>query len=571
MAPLLRTAGLLLALGLKAVSADFICSANPSPPSGAFCGVIGDINVFDYYQEDLFDAVSTTPEGCAAACFQMAGCLSFYVDPGTFCELQSGTEVQTEFVTDPTSVYAAYDISCFVCTDPSTATTASSTSSTALSSSTATTTSSTSSAVLTTSVVPTPSAVSTTSNISTTLNSTTSYSQTSTIVQNSTTQTTYPSTFNSTALPTTIGSNSTTTKPVSRTSIYYQNSTIGYSSHATSISQPYGSNSISRPHKSKSCSKTSSALPTASVSSSVSQTSISTSAAMVSPSFTTSTVYATSTYTITSCAASITNCPLNSVTTETIAVYTTICPVAEAKTSTVPKITSIPAGYTMSTVYATKIYTITSCAATVTNCPVGKVTTETSSLYTTICPESGSPSNAATKQTGGSSGDLTTSITMATVPEVTSVPAGYSMSTVYATKIYTITSCAATVTNCPVGKVTTEISSLYTTVYPESVASSNVATQDTGAASGAVIAVIATASAPASSAPPQNSTTGFVTWSSAQPSATSTLVYTSVSNLTTSATPSSGPLKSTTNAGEILAVKWSGMMMMAALVALAVL
>ncbi|RDW57758.1 hypothetical protein BP5796_12559 [Coleophoma crateriformis] len=555
MALLLRTAGLLLFLGLKTVSADLICSANPSPPSGAFCGVIGDINVFDLFQEDLFDAFSTTPEGCAEACFQMSGCLSFYVDPGNFCELHSGTEVQTEFVTDPTSVYAGYDVSCFVCTDPSTATTASPTSST----------------VQTSSVVPTPSVVSTTLNISTTVNSATFYSQTSTAFPNSTTQTTYPSTINPTALPTTIGSNSTTTKPFSRTSIYYQNSTIGYSSHATSISQPYGSNYISRPHKSSSCSKTSSASPTASVSSSLSQTSISTSAAMVSPSFTTSTVYATSTYTITSCAASITNCPLNSVITETIAVYTTICPVAEAETSAVPEATSVPAGYTMSTVYATKIYTITSCAATVTNCPVGKVTTETTSLYTTICPESGSPSNPPAKQTGGSSGGLNTSITMYTVPEVTSVPAGYAMSTVYATKIYTITSCAATVTNCPVGKVTTEISSLYTTVYPESVVSSNVATQDTGAASGGVIAIIATASAPASSAPAQNSTTGFVTWSSAQPSAASTLVQTSVNNLTTSATPSSRPLKSTTNAGEIVAVKWNGMMIVAALIALVVL
>ncbi len=42
----------------------------------------------------------------------------------------------------------------------------------------------------------------------------------------------------------------------------------------------------------------------------------------------------------------------------------------------------------LSTVYATSVYTITSCAATVTNCParIGSVTTDIISLYTTWCP-----------------------------------------------------------------------------------------------------------------------------------------------------------------------------------------
>jgi len=42
--------------------------------------------------------------------------------------------------------------------------------------------------------------------------------------------------------------------------------------------------------------------------------------------------------------------------------------------------------YVTSTVYATNIYTVTSCAPTVTNCPVGHVTTDIVSLYTTVCP-----------------------------------------------------------------------------------------------------------------------------------------------------------------------------------------
>jgi len=42
--------------------------------------------------------------------------------------------------------------------------------------------------------------------------------------------------------------------------------------------------------------------------------------------------------------------------------------------------------WTTSTVYATSVYTVTSCAPTVTNCPVGHVTTDIVSLYTTVCP-----------------------------------------------------------------------------------------------------------------------------------------------------------------------------------------
>src|SRR3954447_23787771 len=43
--------------------------------------------------------------------------------------------------------------------------------------------------------------------------------------------------------------------------------------------------------------------------------------------------------------------------------------------------------WTTSTVYATNVYTITSCAPTVTDCPEkGSVTTEIVSLYTTYCP-----------------------------------------------------------------------------------------------------------------------------------------------------------------------------------------
>jgi len=51
---------------------------------------------------------------------------------------------------------------------------------------------------------------------------------------------------------------------------------------------------------------------------------------------------------------------------------------------------------TTSTVYATTTYTTTSCASTVTNCPAGPyLTTQTISLYTTVCPVSAAGSSAA--------------------------------------------------------------------------------------------------------------------------------------------------------------------------------
>ncbi|KAI8669769.1 CFEM domain-containing protein [Fusarium keratoplasticum] len=87
---------------------------------------------------------------------------------------------------------------------------------------------------------------------------------------------------------------------------------------------------------------------------------------------TTSTFYATETYTITSCPPEVTKCPVGSVTTETIAISTTVCPVTQK--------------FTTSTVYATEVHTVTQCPPEVTKCPVGSVTTKTVAVSTTICP-----------------------------------------------------------------------------------------------------------------------------------------------------------------------------------------
>ncbi|KAI6092315.1 concanavalin A-like lectin/glucanase domain-containing protein [Hypoxylon rubiginosum] len=114
---------------------------------------------------------------------------------------------------------------------------------------------------------------------------------------------------------------------------------------------------------------------------------------------TTSTIYATSVYTLTSCAPSITNCPANGgnyVTTEVVSIGVTVCPVTtKGSTPETTTAVAVPQGYTTSTVEVTKTYTIISCAATVTNCPVGKLTTEVS-VTTTVCPiENGTATVAA--------------------------------------------------------------------------------------------------------------------------------------------------------------------------------
>ncbi|KAK7952313.1 Endo-1-3(4)-beta-glucanase [Apiospora aurea] len=150
--------------------------------------------------------------------------------------------------------------------------------------------------------------------------------------------------------------------------------------------------------------------------------------------FTTSTEFATRVYTVTSCAPTVTNCPVGSVTTETVALYTTVCPVSDKNNS--PKPT--PPTFLTQTAYVTNIYTITSCPRTVTNCPVGSVTTEVGT---------------------------TTKLMPVATPTAQADSPVYSTVTRKVTNVYTITSCAPTVTNCPVGSLTTQFGT-QTTVVP---------------------------------------------------------------------------------------------------------
>lgn len=202
-------------------------------------------------------------------------------------------------------------------------------------------------------------------------------------------------------------------------------------------------------------SETDSASETATVTSSGPASGSATEASTTS--FSTSTITTTSVYTVTSCPPTVTDCPVGHVTTETVVLGTTVCPATEteqpsssmptATTSTSLTSSSSPSttDYTTSTIYTTIEYTATSCPATVTDCPHGQVTTKTIAVGTTVCPAT------ATQAVTSSAPTPATSSTT---------------STIYTTTVYTITYCAPTVTQCPVGHVTTETVSVGTTVCP---------------------------------------------------------------------------------------------------------
>ncbi|KYK60203.1 hypothetical protein DCS_01339 [Drechmeria coniospora] len=82
--------------------------------------------------------------------------------------------------------------------------------------------------------------------------------------------------------------------------------------------------------------------------------------------FTTTTDYSTQLVTVTACADDVTDCPVSKTT--------------SVSSSAVPMTTSIK--------YETKIHTVTSCPETVTDCPARStmVSTETIATYTTVCP-----------------------------------------------------------------------------------------------------------------------------------------------------------------------------------------
>jgi hypothetical protein len=142
---------------------------------------------------------------------------------------------------------------------------------------------------------------------------------------------------------------------------------------------------------------------------------------------------------------------------------------------------------TISTVTTTEIYTITSCAASVTNCPANQqttyLTTETITYVTTICPED--DKTTATQASGSTptnsdAGVIQTANPQHATTQTTSLPSvqgteasiphsHMTTSTVYATEIDVITACPPSVHNCPTGQESTYTISktvpAYTTTY----------------------------------------------------------------------------------------------------------
>ncbi|RDW64038.1 hypothetical protein BP5796_10540 [Coleophoma crateriformis] len=183
--------------------------------------------------------------------------------------------------------------------------------------------------------------------------------------------------------------------PASSTGIYFNTTTSSGSPTNTPL-PPKSSSSV--PSSSETSTGALSSITSAPVTSEyASQTS--------SMSLGTSTITTTKVFTISSCAPTVTNCPYTTspIISSTIITYTTVCPVTETGVS--PTMTSAPSAYTTSTVYATSVYTITSCAATVTNCPakIGQVTTETYIDYTTVCPVTATETGGAVATPSASS------------------------------------------------------------------------------------------------------------------------------------------------------------------------
>jgi hypothetical protein len=156
---------------------------------------------------------------------------------------------------------------------------------------------------------------------------------------------------------------------------------------------------------------------------------------------TTSTVYTTSVYTITSCAPEVTNCPakIGQVTTDIISLYTTVCPVTATESATPVAPTSTEAPWVTSTIYSTVEYTITSCAPTVTNCPVGSKTTKVITS-TTVCPSSSpySPPVSVSKPAGPAVSVAPTSPVTVVAPVLATTYITTCVPTVI-TSVYTVT------------------------------------------------------------------------------------------------------------------------------------
>ncbi|CZT10608.1 uncharacterized protein RAG0_15026 [Rhynchosporium agropyri] len=185
---------------------------------------------------------------------------------------------------------------------------------------------------------------------------------------------------------------------------------------------------------------------TGSVSSSMASSTIASSASVMSSSSAIST---------SASSASITssNSAFPTISTESIGLYSISNHSSTAEPTAEPTAypTEYPTEYATSTLQSTSTYTITSCAPTITNCLIGKVT-QTVVEYTTVCPASQAAITPAPFQTH----------------------AAENPQTVYATETYTISKCGPEVKNCPYGSQTTAVVPVSTSVKPTGYAVVNI-------------------------------------------------------------------------------------------------
>lgn len=209
----------------------------------------------------------------------------------------------------------------------------------------------------------------------------------------------------------------------------------------------------------------------------------------------------TTTYTTTICPTQ-TPSAVPSGWTTTVTVCTDCGPQPTTLTLTKPINTGAPAPSTSlktSTIYATQLITITACPPSVPNCPASSktsiITTTLVPVGTTVYPAPASPTTtkAAVEGSQGSAS-----------------PSSFSTSTVYETRVVTVTKCPADVVNCPASAKTTAVVTsavpAYTTVVPVALTTTQVI--GGGEQGGASYSKPAEATKPVYSAPAQSGAQG---------------------------------------------------------------
>ncbi|KAL2269221.1 hypothetical protein VTJ83DRAFT_4067 [Remersonia thermophila] len=140
-------------------------------------------------------------------------------------------------------------------------------------------------------------------------------------------------------------------------------------------------------------------------------------------SWSTSTIYQTITSTITSCAPAVTSCSARTITT-VISIGTTLCPVTtdSAEPTASPSTSSLPDGWIISTIYSTTTLTVTSCPPSITTSCPAQVTTSTIAIGTTICPADELTTTLRTLTTAKDTSSLVTVPVPTDKPETPEIP-----------------------------------------------------------------------------------------------------------------------------------------------------